>query len=39
MSEEVESIHIHRKKRMAAEDIIFTIFNTTFLVLFAVVTL
>ena len=30
---------LNHKRRMATEDIIFTIFNTTFLVLFAVVTL
>ena len=30
---------IKHKRRMATEDIIFTIFNTIFLVLFAVITL
>ena len=39
MSEKVESIKVHHKRKMATEDIIFYIFNTTFLVLFAVVTL
>ncbi|MBQ1598799.1 MAG: carbohydrate ABC transporter permease, partial [Lachnospiraceae bacterium] len=39
MSEEVHEIRIHRRKRMAAEDIVFYIFNTIFLLLFAIVTL
>ena len=39
MSEEVHEIRIHRRKRMAAEDIVFYVFNTIFLLLFAIVTL
>ena len=38
-SKDIESIKIHPKKKMATEDIIFYVFNTTFLILFAVVTL
>jgi len=39
MSDQVEKIAVHHRKRMAPEDVIFTIFNTAFLILFAVVTL
>ena len=39
MAEEVELVRIKHKKRMATEDLIFTIVNTIILVLFAVVTL
>ena len=40
MSEVTQEIELNkRKKKMATEDLIFTIINTTFLVLFAVVTL
>ena len=39
MAEEVELVRIKHKKRMATEDIIFTIVNTTILLLFAIVTL
>ena len=40
MSEVTQEIELNkRKKKMATEDLIFTIFNTAFLVLFAVVTL
>ena len=39
MAEEVELVRIKHKKRMATEDLIFTIVNTIILLLFAIVTL